>query len=462
MIYTIGNFLLKGISFFTVPIFTQLLNPSDYGKFSVYSTFVSLLSIFMGLGINGTLGSAKGNLEEKEYREYLSSVLTLSTISFVVFLIISIIFGDKIGIILGFSKNLVILLVFQSFSGFIISFITAKYTFDKEPKKYLTLSFITTLINIIFSIILILNMNSDKYIGRILGTFISVVFIALFLYIKELRTGKVFFSKKYWLFCLPISIPIIFHNLSHLVLNQADRLMLDKLVGDSATGIYSFTYNIGIILNIVNMSINSAWVAWYFDALKDKLFSEIRSMVKNYIVIFTIITGLFLLGAPELVKILSAKTYWGGINLLPIIILGYYFVFLYTFAVNYEFYSKKTKFIALGTIIAAIINIVINVMYIPKIGVYAAAISTLVAYIILFAMHEFIVRIILKHKDFPFYYYLISIGAISLVTIVSYIFIEYLLIRWSIIIICLILCGIIGYREFKKYKVKKRGGNGDE
>ncbi|MGL5765495.1 MAG: lipopolysaccharide biosynthesis protein, partial [Sarcina sp.] len=294
------------------------------------------------------------------------------------------------------------------------------------------------------------------------GTFISVVFIALFLYIKELRNGKVFFSKKYWLFCLPIAIPIIFHNLSHLVLNQADRLMLDKLVGDSATGIYSFTYNIGIILNIVNMSINSAWVAWYFDALKDKLFSEIKSMVKNYIVIFTIITGLFLLGAPELVKILSAKTYWGGINLLPIIILGYYFVFLYTFAVNYEFYSKKTKFIALGTIIAAIINIVINVIYIPKIGMYAAAISTLIAYIVLFLMHEFIVRIVLKHKDFPFYYYLLSIAVIGIVTIVSYIFIEYLLIRWAIIIICLILCGIIGYKEFKKYEKKKRGGNGDE
>lgn len=456
LVYTLGNFMLRGISFFTIPIFTRILTTQDYGIFSIFSTWVGVLSIFIGLGINGTIGVAKGNMEDDEYREYLSSTLFLATISFAVILAISLIFGGQIGSLINLSKILVIILVIQSFCSFIISFITAKYTFDQEPKKYLMLSFVTTIINVIVSIVLITNMNSEKYIGRILGGLISVLFISLFLYIKELKNGKKLISLKHWKFCLPIAIPIIFHNLSHLILNQADRVMLQQVMGDdSVVGIYSFVYNLAIMLNIVNMSINSAWVAWYFEALKNKVNEEIEKMAKVYIYIFTALSSMFILGAPEVIKILAPKQYWGGIKLLPLIILGYYFVFLYTFGVNYEFYKKKTKFIATGTIIAAIVNIGVNAILIPKIGMYGAAIATLVAYIILFIMHEIIVRMIMKHKDFPFIYYIYSIVIVAITTLIAYILMEVFIIRWSIIAVILILIGLNVQKYVKENKKKK-------
>ena len=71
--YTVGSFVLKGVNFFTVPIFTSLLTTAEMGKITIYSTWGSIVAILVGLGIDGTVGSAKANLKDEEYTEYLSS-----------------------------------------------------------------------------------------------------------------------------------------------------------------------------------------------------------------------------------------------------------------------------------------------------------------------------------------------------------------------------------------------------
>lgn len=453
LLYTIGSFFIRGINFFTVPIFTHLLTPLDYGVTNIYATWSGIFSIFIGMGINGTIGTAKANLNENEFKEYLSSTMFLSTIIFGVSLILSILLKSELSKTLGLNSNVVIVLVINSFFNFVINFISSKYTFDQEPIKYLKVSFVLTFFNILLSIILVDLMISNKYLGRIYGGAIVTTIIGIILYFKIIMEGKILISKKYWGFCLPIAIPIIFHNLSHLVLNQADRIMLQKFTDDVSVGIYSFTYNIGVILNIINMSINSAWVAWYFDSLKNKSYKDIKEKAKIYIVIFTILTIMFLLGSQEFIKILSPIEYWDGIKLLPLIILGYYFVFLYTFGVNYEFYKNKTIFIATGTIMAAIVNIGVNFILIPKIGMSGAAISTLSAYFILFIMHEFIVRVIFKHKDFPFIYYIYSIISIIVGTIITYILSNNFIIRWIIIIVIFIISVVAVIKLYKNKKV---------
>ena len=152
LIYTISTFLLKGINFITIPIFTNLLTTADYGITAIYTTWSGLITIFIGLGINGTIGSAKANLDEKEYREYLSSNMFLATISFVIILLMTILLRNWISAFLGLSEFLCIVLVINSFFSFVISFVSAMYTFDKAPKKYLKLSVITTILNVIVSL----------------------------------------------------------------------------------------------------------------------------------------------------------------------------------------------------------------------------------------------------------------------------------------------------------------------
>ncbi|MBU3088280.1 oligosaccharide flippase family protein [Clostridium gasigenes] len=448
--YTVGTFLLKGINFFTIPIFVRILSPGDYGVTAIYATWNGIFSVFIGLGINGTIGSAKANLQDEDYEEYLTSTLFLGTISFFIVLFIGIIFKDILVKLMGMNFGILIILIIHSFFSFVINFMCAKYTFEKDYKMYLKVSFIVTIINVLVSILLTILISNNKYIGKIYGGAIATSIVGIILYIKIISKSKQLINIKHWKFCLPMAIPLIFHGLSSMILNQADRVMLQKITNDLTVGVYSFTYNIGIILNIVNMAVNSSWVAWYFEAMKEKKIKEISKNAKVYIIVFTTITGMFIMGSPEVIKFLGPREYWSGIGLLPIIILGYYFVFLYTFSVNYEFYMKKTNYIAIGTLVAACVNIAVNMILIPVIGMYGAAIATLVAYIILFIMHEIIVRKIFKHNDFKFSYYIYSIIAICCVTFVFYILINAFIIRWSLIVLSVLVIGIYSYKKYIK------------
>ncbi len=447
--YTIGTFILKGVNFFTTPIFTNLLTTEDYGVITIYSTWSAIFSIVIGLGINGAIGSAKANLDKADYEEYLSSTLFLSTVSFFIIGSISLIFRNGLEEVLGLSIPIIIVLLFESYFAFVISFGTSVFTFERNHRAYLASSAITTIINIILSIVLILSLNSDKYIGRIYGGAIATVSVGVILYIQIIRRGKKLVSLKHWKLCLPIALPLIFHNLSHLVLNQADKLMLQKVTTDAVVGIYGFTYTIGALINTIQLAVNSAWVPWYYECLNSGNKKEMKRVSGIYISVFTALTIMFILGVPEIIKLFSPQEYWSGISLLPIIIIGYYFVFLYTFPANYQFYIKQTKFIAIGTIMAAIINVLINYIYIQKYGMYAAAFSTLCAYVVLFFMHFILVKVKYKHVDYPFTYNLIGIGSVGLACLITYVFIKKFFVRWLII---LIILGVVAYLVIQNIK----------
>lgn len=447
--YTVGSFFLKGVNFFTVPIFLSLLTTADMGKVTIYSTWSAIGAILIGLGIDGTIGSAKANLEKEEYTEYLSSVLFLATLSFATMFTMSIIFKDPLSNIMGIDSSLVVVLLIQSFFSFVISFACATFTFERNHKAYLTVSCLSTLINIVLSISIILSLNNEKYLGRIYGWAIATIIIGSILYVRVILKGKKIISLKHWKFCLPIALPLIFHNLSHLLLNQADILMLEKFTTEEIVGVYGVLYTIAAILNIIQVAINGAWVPWYYEALKKGDKEELREKSAMYIGVFTLLTIMFMLGLPEVIKIFTSNEYWSGIPVVYIIVMGYYFVYLYTFPANYQFYKKQTKFIALGTITAAVMNIGINWALIPILGMYGAAIATLGAYVVLFSMHFIIVKYKFKHQDFPFKYNLIGIGVVVASWITSYMLLDYFLIRWGIIILILVSSGVIISKKIK-------------
>lgn len=448
--YTVGSFALKGVNFFTVPIFTSLLTTTEMGKVSIYSTWGAIVAIIVGLGIDGTIGSAKAHLEDEEYAEYLSSVLVLATLSFIIMFILSFIFRKSLSNLMALDVGLVILLLVQNFFSFVISFVLATYTFDRNHKMYLAVSFLSTILNIVLSISIILSMSSNRYIGRILGWAISTIIIGAILYVKIVIKGKLTVKLKYWKFCLPIALPLIFHNLSHLLLNQADILMLKEYTNESIVGIYSVLYMMGSIINIIQIAINGAWLPWYYETLKKGDKEELRKKSGMYIIVFTLLTIMFMLGVPEVIKIFTDSEYWGGIPLTYIVIMGYYFVYLYTFPANFQFYSKQTKFIAIGTITAALVNVVLNFVFINYIGMYGAALATLIAYIVLFSMHFLIVKFKFKHQDFPFKYNIYGILMATIAWGLSYLLLDYFIIRWLIILLILTFSAIVIFKEVKK------------
>jgi len=117
----------------------------------------------------------------------------------------------------------------------------------------------------LLSILLILLVfNNKRYFGRIIGSALPVVVSGFALLIYVFRKGEKFIEPVYWKYALVISVPLIFHTLAGIINSQFDRIFINKYVGISEAGIYSFAYNIGLIINILWTSTNQAWVPLAF------------------------------------------------------------------------------------------------------------------------------------------------------------------------------------------------------
>jgi O-antigen/teichoic acid export membrane protein len=140
----------------------------------------------------------------------------------------------------------------------------------------------------------------------------------------------------------------------------------------------------------------------------------------------------FILIAPEVYRVMAPQEYWPGISLIPLIALACYFNFLYSFPANYEFYNEKTRLISVGTICAAIINIVCNFIFIPLYAGIGAAIATLISFVFLFAFHEIIARFVVRNYDYKFTLYLKGLFPVIAVSILFYVVQDFWYIRWGL------------------------------
>ena len=144
----------------------------------------------------------------------------------------------------------------------------------------------SAIINTIMAIILISNIKSDKYYGRIGSLIIVALIYGTVLYIVAMKKGKKLISLEYWKYGLAISIPAIVHLLSGVILQSVDTVMINSMIGSSAAGIYTFAYKIGMIMYIVWLACNKAWVPWFYENMKEKKYDDIKLKIKCYIMLF--------------------------------------------------------------------------------------------------------------------------------------------------------------------------------
>jgi O-antigen/teichoic acid export membrane protein len=264
-----GKFVLQGVGFLTAPIFTRLLAPSDYGYVAIYTTWVTLCSLFVGLQTYGSIANAKIKYGVDKIDSYLSSIMTLSIISFVSVLIAFFILKKQLSDLLKLSSDLVILIVIHSFASFCITFYISKLIQFKQAESSTILSLIVSSCSTILAILFLLFSNYEKkYSAKIYGTVIPTIIIGfgslVYVYIK----GRKISDKKYWKYCLGLTLPLIFHGAGHLILAQSDKIMLQRFVGENITGIYGFSYQIATAVQVIWGSFNVSWVPFYYEYKK--------------------------------------------------------------------------------------------------------------------------------------------------------------------------------------------------
>lgn len=440
-IYFLGTILLRGISFFTLPIYTRLMLPEDYGLYSLFTASLSIVTIFIGLQIQGTVTMSYSNKTEKEFEAYVANISIFPIIILLLSLIALFFIPNFVDILQVPSLMFGVMMLVQGYASLVISIYTSELIIKKQPKKHLAFSIISTLLTVALSVSFILMFKDKTYFGMVFASTLANFIVFVYIFVKYIFRINLNSLKDDWIHGLRLSLPLIFHVLSHQILNVADRFMLARFKTDIDVAIYSVVYSVGSIVQMIWMSINNAWVPWYFDNLKQKSHEIIKVYSKQYIIFFSVGTTLFLLASPEVTLLLGGEQYAVGIYSVPLIVLAYFFVFLYGFYVNYEFANEKTTIIPIATLLAAMVNIVLNIFIIPTYGIIGASFTTAVSYFLMLLFHYIVVVKGMKHRDFPDHYMWFSVLAIIGSMIVTYLVINYFVIR---LLMCLAILALYG------------------
>ena len=445
----ISSFLIGGITFLTAPVFTRLLGPEQYGIFSVAFSWVTLLVCIMGFQAKEAL--ATGHLDfQSDYLTFRNSSMLLGTIISVIEVIFFVIFLKRICQWTGYSPGFIVILIVFAFSQQIFLFVQQALIFEKRAQINLLLSVSLVSLIVICSLIFISKApEGEKYYGRMLGFALPYSLYAVISWAVLFFRKPVGLNFKYWKYTMHFGIPIVFHALSREILAQSDKVMMQFLDVDTGNiGIYSFFFALTGILGTIREALNASWRPFYYDYLYNGNYDLLREKCRNHIELFAAITGAFLLLAREVSLLMAGKAYLRGIYVLPVLVICAFFTFVYQFPVNFELYYKKTEIVAIGTVIAALINIFLNAVLIPIWGMVGAGVASAISYLILSTGHLCVVSYFMDRK-----YHLKAssfLPGISLVLITCGLFFlleRFWLIRW--IIAAFIVC-------FELIKIRKR------
>lgn len=395
--YSICNFLQRGIALITVPVFTRLLTPEEYGVCNVYFAWVEIIIVFTSLQIPYE-GLNNGLIRyEKDKDGYTSAmaglILVMTAVGAGVYLVL-----DKwIDPIIGLGKPLMCLMLIQLLFNPPLMLWMNRERFDFRYRGPAAVVLISTVLNPTISILAVLH-TPFRAEARVIGSVAVQSFFGFVVLLILFYRGKTFFRKEYWKFAVGFNFPLLFHYLSQLILNQSDRVMINYYEGSGKAAVYSMAYTAAAIMQLLVSAVNGSFTPWMYRKLKGKAYHEIRHMIAILCLVIAAATLAMSAFAPDLIKIMATEEYREAIWIIPPVSASVFFCFLYTLFANMEMYYDENRGIPLVSVICSSANLILNAVFIPRYGYMAAGWTTLVCYMGMMLFHYLLLRRICRKK----------------------------------------------------------------
>lgn len=395
--FLICGFLQKGVSIITTPIFTRLLSTAEYGQYSVFNSWLGIVSVFVTLQLySGAFTQGMVKFENKKMK-YASSIQGLCLTLVVCWTIIYLLFHE-------FWNNLFELTIVQMLAMLVLIWSTSVFNFwsveqrvDLRYHTLVTITIVSTLAKPFVGIIFVI-LAEDKVTARILGLALVELVCYTWMFFSQMHRGKTYFDRSFWKHALLFNLPLLPHYLSMVVLNSSDRIMINNMVGSNEAGIYSLAYSISQIMTVLNTALLQTIEPWMYKKIKANRMEDLSGVAYPAVIGVSAVNILLIAFAPEAIALFAPPAYYDAIWVIPPVAMSVYFMFAYSFFAVFEFYYEKTKYIAIATVSGAVLNIVLNYIFIKLFGYCAAGYTTLACFIIFAVYHFHFMRKICKKE----------------------------------------------------------------
>lgn len=460
--YTVANLLIKGISLITLPIFSRVMSVEEMGLYSVWVSYDSIVFVGIGLALHSSVKSANQKFEG-HIDEYISSVSFIYFIVAAAFAVIATIFNPWLDSVTGIGYVAWLLMLVASLSGAFTALYNSAVSLDYSYKDYMKVAATNSIGNVAVSLLLMFTVfSTDRYMARIAGMALVSAIVIVMVLGRFWRAARPRYNKEYWSFGIRYSLPIVPHGISQVLLSSADRVMINSINGAVAAGVYGLAGYILQGFSVIVNSVDPVWSTWFYERMKeggDAARARIRSRAVMLSLGYAALTVGIVALSPEIVFVLGGEKYAQAAYVAPLIAASGYLILVYNLICTGEYWAAKTGYIAAGTMGAAVINIVLNVVLLPAFGFVAAGWTTMVSYLAYVFFH-----MIICHRCVGFYVlspwmFLFQCGAIATATAASLTVVNSLAIRLLVAAACLAALGLAYKRNGSKSGSETSEGN---
>ena len=402
--YTVCSVIERGSAIIFTPIYTRLLLPEEYGIYSVYSGFMGIISVFATLEISGA-SVYRGLGEFKNKDRFLSSSIGLMMTASILSLLFYLTVSPLVNSFSELSTRLTLILFLQVFLNGVraLKLSSARFSYDKRLP--LTDALFFSLAIPVLSISLIFLLEKAEY-ARIYALFFASLVFTVPILISALRRGKFrLYDKACWRFILKYTIPTLPHYLAMALIWQIGKITVASAFSSAEAALFSLAISIGLIPSILSSGMLSALLPWISRRLGDGKSGreKIYSLISSAFLPFCLLTALFLLLSPELIRIFASDSYEGALaaiypvcSALPLSLLAS----LFSCEISYY---KKTYFVTLGSVLGAVFSLFFNLLFTFRLGFVFSAYIIPLSFLIIVAVYSIILKRRFMHKELPFF-----------------------------------------------------------
>lgn len=397
--YLLGRIGLLALGFVSFPLFTRLFSVAEYGEMNLVLKIVLCFVVFSKLGIQNSVvrfyeeSVQKG--DSSSAQRYYSTLLfgAVGVSVFASFFFIAAVWLLPATLVprnvRGALSICALLILIRGQWSILSGFLQA----EGRTRTYNVLDVSIKAGSIIF-ICMLLFAWQRSVLAFFLGTIVVEAVITLGVIAKLLRRNVLHWNAFDWGFFQPVlafGFPLVAYEIASVILDSGDRFLIQNYLGAEQLGYYSAAYNLSAYAQISLMvPINLALIPIYMSLWVNKGKLETQAFLRRSLDLFLLIAVgmccIVTLVSHDLIVFLASKKFEDSYKLLPILIVGLFIYSTHIFLTAGLLIHKKTFLMARQVIYAMCLNIGLNILLLPRIGLAGAAWATLVSYVFLIAL----------------------------------------------------------------------------
>ena len=387
-IYGLGGLVSRILATLLLPLYTHYLPPGSYGRVEIVTAATAVLAIALQMGISSAF--FRFYFDAKEDAERLTVIRTsfwftmaMSTIG----LVLGIVFAAPIAHLIGLGNDpaLVRAGAVGLWAQTNYQQLTALFRVEERSAQYAVASIANVLITVAAMVVFVAVFHWGA-VGLVVGNFTGTlaVYLVLLAYRREqlgLEFDRTLFRKMQ-----TFGMPLVPSAVALWAINFIDREFVSWYKGNGEVGVYSAAIKVASVITFVMIAFRTAWPAFAYSIEDDREARRTYSFVLTYLLAaaswFALALGAL---APWLVSLLTSAGYQRADRGVALLAFAFAIYAGYSVLAIGSGRARKTQLNWVVTGVGAAVNIALNFWLIPRYGMVGAAISTLAAYVVLFA-----------------------------------------------------------------------------